>query len=390
VTSIEDLHPEDREAASLLGRQAFGGTEPFDPERPGVGEGRHVAAYRDGRLVGQVRRHAFQQHFGGRRLTCAGISGVVVAPEARRQDLARRMLTESLGRADADGEVIAALYPTTAALYRSVGFEVAGWWAERSVPVGELPHDDGSTTWERADFDDPRAVTVYDRMAADRDGWLDPGADFWRWRAIHARKDDKANRYLYIGLRDGEAVAAVQYSYGTAERAMYRIDVEALHGVDGAAVRAGLAFVGANGTTAEEIRTVLPVDELELHLAHVQRTTVQRDWPWMLAFVDLAGAIAARGYPEGVAGSVPLAVHDPHRPANQGAWVLSVADGGATLERGGEGRVAVTARDLAAVFSGHLDPLHLARSDRLGHPSPRDLGLLRAAFAGHPSLTIFF
>jgi hypothetical protein len=27
---------------------------------------------------------------------------------------------------------------------------------------------------------------------------------------------------------------------------------------------------------------------------------------------------------------------------------------------------------------------------RLGHPTTGDLGLLRAAFAGHPSLTIFF
>ena len=42
----------------------------------------------------------------------------------------------------ADGEVIAALYPTTAALYRSLGFEVAGWWVRRGIPSGELPADD--------------------------------------------------------------------------------------------------------------------------------------------------------------------------------------------------------------------------------------------------------
>jgi predicted acetyltransferase len=390
VISIEDLRDGDREAASLLGQQAFGGTDPFDPDRPGVGEGRHVAAYRDGRLVGQVRRHAFGQHFGGRRLACAGISGVVVAPEARRQDLARRMLTASMDRAAGDGEVVAALYPTTAALYRSVGFEVAGWWAERRVPVSELPGDDGATSWERADVGDPRSIAIYDRMAADRDGWLDPGVDFWTWRVMQARADTKANRYLYIGTRDGEAVAAVQYAYGSSDRAMYRIDVDALHGIDGAAVRAGLAFIGANGTTAEEVRTVLPVKELELHLAHVQRTTVRRDWPWMLAFVDLPGAIAARGYPEAVSGNVALEVHDPHRSANHGTWTLSVAGGAGTLERGGDARVAVAASDLAAVFSGHLDPLRLASAGRLGHPSPADLGLLRTAFAGDPSLTIFF
>jgi predicted acetyltransferase len=390
VVSIEDLRPGDEEAALRLGQQAFGGTDRYDPDRPGPGPGRLVAAYLDGRLVGQVRRHAFGQHFGGRRLPCAGISGVAVAPEARNRSLARRMLAESLDRAAADGEVVAALYPTTAALYRSAGFEVAGWWVQRAVPVGELPRDDGSVTWERAELGDPRAVTVHDRMAVDRDGWLDPGPDFWTWRAMHARADATTNRYLYLGVRDGEVVAAVQYAYAGAERALYRIDAEAVSGVDGPAVRAALAFLGTNGTTAEEIRTVVPADELELHLAHVQRTTVVRDWPWMLAFVDLPSAIAARGYPEAVSGTVPLAVVDPHRPANAGRWVLTVAGGAARLEAGGDGRVEVASADLAAVFTGHLDPQALARAGRLGHPTRAELGLLRAAFAGHPSLTTFF
>lgn len=349
-----------------------------------------MAAYQGGALVGQVRRHQFGQYFGGRRLACAGISGVTVAPQARNRNLARRMLVESLDRAAGDGEVIAALYPTTAALYRSVGFEVAGWWEQRGVPVGELPPDDGSVTWERADFGDPRAIAVHGRMAPDHDGWLDPDAGFWEWRAIQARQDDKANRYLYIGCRDGEPVAAVQYAYAPSEQAMYRIDAEAVSGVDGAAVGAALAFVGANGTTADEVRTLLPVDELELHLAHVQRTRVHRTSPWMLAIVDLPGAVAARGYPMGVSGSVPISVHDAHRPSNDGPWVLSVADGEARVEPGGDGHVEIAVADLAAVFTGHLDPLRLARAGRLGQPAPAEIDLLRAAFAGQPSLTIFF
>lgn len=390
MIEIEQVHHGDEEAAQRLGRQAFGGTEPYDPERPGVGEGRHLGAYLDGTLVGQVLRHAFGQHFGGRRLACAGISGVTVAPEARGRGLARRMLADSLDRAGADGEVIAALYPTTAALYRSVGFEVAGWWTKRSVPITELPRDDGALTWERVGFHDPRIFAVYDAMAADRDGWLDPGPDYWAWAAIRATKDEKANRFAYVGLRDGDPVASVWYTYASSERALYRIDAQGIDGIDGAAVRAALAFLGANGTTAEELRTILPADELGLHLPHVQRTTVHQDWPWMLAFVDLPGAVAARGYPECVSGSVALAVDDPHRSANHGRWVLEVDGGQATLAPGGDGHVAVGVTDLAAMFTGYLDPLRLAGAGRLGHPTRADLDLLRAAFAGNPSLTIFF
>jgi predicted acetyltransferase len=300
------------------------------------------------------------------------------------------MLATSLERAAADGEVVAALYPTTAALYRSVGFEVAGWWVERGIPIGELPADDGSVAWQRCAFDDPRLVDAYDRMAPAHDGWLDPGHDFWTWRAMQAASDRTKNRYAYVGTRDGAPVAAVQYAYGGSERAMYRIDADAVAGVDGPAVAAALAFLGTNGTTAEEVRTVLPADVLGLHLRHVQRTSVRRDWPWMLALVDLAGAIAGRGYPPCVSGSVALAVHDAVRPADSGRWTLTVAHGAATLEPGGDGHVEIAATDLAAVFSGHLDPLRLAVAGRLGHPTTGDVGLLRAAFAGSPSLPTFF
>ena len=390
VITIEDLHHGDEERAHRLGQQAFGGTEPFDPDRPVVGEGRHIAAYQDGTLIGQVRRHGFAQYFGGQRLACAGISGVGVAPQARSRNLARRMVIESLERAAIDGELIAALYPTTAPLYRSVGFEVAGWWVQVGVPISELPSDDGSVTWEMADFDDPRLPLVYDRMAREHDGWIDPGSAFWIWRAMHAKKDDRTNRYLYIGSGNRRPVAAVQYSYGQSETSMYRLDVEAIYAIDGPALRAGLALLGSHGTTADEIRTVLPLDELELHLSHVQRARVLRSWPWMLAFVDLPGAIAARGYPDSVSGSLQLAIRDPLRPANAGNWVFSVDGAKASLEPGGNGHVEVAAPDLAAVFTGHLDPRRLAGAGRLGHPSSADIDLLGTVFNGHPSLTIFF
>ena len=110
----------------------------------------------------------------------------------------------------------------------------------------------------------------------------------------------------------------------------------------------------------------------------------------MLALVDLPRAIAGRGYPASVSGSVPLAVEDAHRPANRGNWTLNVRDGEASLEPGGDGHVEIAITDLAAVFTGHLDPLRLARASRLGHPTRAEIGFLRAAFAGQPSLTIFF
>ena len=49
------------------------------------------------------------------------------------------MLAAATEAIRAHGEPISALFPTTASLYRSVGYEIAGWWGQRAIPVGELP-----------------------------------------------------------------------------------------------------------------------------------------------------------------------------------------------------------------------------------------------------------
>ncbi len=46
--------------------------------------------------------------------------------------------------------------------------------------------------------------------------------------------------------------------------------------------------------------------------------------------------------------------------------------------------------DLAAVYSGHLDPAQLVAEGRLRGASAQVVGALRAACAGSPSLPIFF
>lgn len=372
---------------------AFGGPgRPPTVDQLTVPAERVVAAYEGTRLVGTVGVLDFEQWFGGRAVRCGGVAGVTVAPDHRGRGLARAMIAEAVGRMRAEGHVVSALYPTTASLYRSLGWEVAGWWAKRAVAVADLPRGDGAVTWEPADHADPVLGEVHRTMAVGRDGWVVPPADWWAATG-RRRRSDPTPTWSWIGRRQATAVAGVVCRHRTSERSLFDLEVDQLVAVDGPALREALAFLGGNGTTADRVVTTLPERVVASHVAEGSRTRSSYDWPWMLRLVDLPAAVAARGWPAGLHAEVHLDVTGPPVDDPEGAvgrWVLEVDDGRATCEPGGDGTVRLSIGDLAALYAGGVDPAALAFDRRLRGADERTASLLRAAFAGTPTLPTFF
>jgi len=351
-----------------------------------------VAAYRGGRLVGSTAVHRFGQWFGGREVPCGAVAGVIVAPDQRGTGLARTMLATATAQMGERGQVISSLFPTTASLYRGLGWEVAGWWAQRSVAGADLPRPTGTVAWDPVAHDDPELAAVQAACAAGRDGWVVPSARWWRTVGARRAAEPKPS-WSWVGRRDGAPVAAVAYGYGPSERRLFDLDVELVVGADGPALTDALAFLGANGTTADQVVTTLPARLLARHLPEASRTRPQLDWPWMLRLVDLPGAMAARGWPAGITLEVHLDVAASPVAGPDGAsgrWVLAVHDGAATCTPGGDGTVALGAGDLASLYAGGVDPAALASDGRLVGADATLLSTLRAAFAGEPTLPQFF
>lgn len=390
---IRTLDPGDLDQVADLGAHAFGGPRPeMTLETRAVPPEDTVAAYRGARLVGTTAVHRFQQWFGGRAIPCGGVAGVIVAPDQRGSGLARLMLAAATAAMRERGEPISALYPTTASLYRSVGWEVAGWWSQRAVGGTDLPRPTGNVAWEPIDPSDPAIAEVAAACAAGRDGWIVPAPRFWTAWA-HRRTEKGATTWTWLGRREGAPVAAVSYGHAKAERAMFDIDANVVVGVDGPAFTDALAFLGANGTTGDRVRTTLPGALLGRHVGEASRMPTLADWPWMVRIVDLPGAVAARGWPAGLELEAHLSVTAPtHVPDDStgGAWILRVADGVASCEPGGTSAVGIAVTDLAALFSGHLDPAQLAVEGRLPGATAEVVSGLRAACAGSPSLPMFF
>ncbi|MDZ7676356.1 MAG: GNAT family N-acetyltransferase [Acidimicrobiales bacterium] len=389
--SIESIRDEDQETRHDLARQAFGGRTAYDPDVPTPDPDRMVCAYDGDRLAGIVVTLGFQMTWAGGTVPCGGISGVVVRPEDRGRGVARALLAESFDRMRRRDEIVSALYPTTASLYRSVGFEVAGWYQWRRIPLEAIdPRPaDGGVAWERVEFGDERVRPVHEAMSSTMDGWF-RADDVWWGRFWHqASQDGSKNRYAYVGLRDGAPAAALVYRYDPSEDRLYELGLDLLAGVDHDAVAAALGFLARNGTTAGRVETTLPDELLAVHLPQVQRAPATNDWPWMFRLVDVAGAVEQRRWPTSVAGEVHLDVVDPVIAANTGPVVVELAGGKASVSPGGDARVRIAVQDLAAIYAG-ADVNLRHRAGRLPGATDADLDLLGAACTARPSMPFFF
>ena len=101
----------------------------------------------------------------------------------------------------------------------------------------------------------------------------------------------------------------------------------------------------------------------------------------MLRLVDVKAALEARGYRSGVSAEVHLDIQDDLFPENSGKKRLVISDGGAEVTGGGDGRIRLDVRGLAALYTGHLSAHDLAVTSLID-ASDGDLESLGAVFAG--------
>lgn len=87
---------------------------------------------------------------------------------------------------------------------------------------------------------------------------------------------------------------------------------------------------------------------------------------WMLRVVNLKKAIEGRGYHTIGKAEIHLDIDDPTIRENCGKFILSVQGGQASLKKGGEGRLRVSIRDFAPLYSGFISAESLRAASRLG------------------------
>jgi predicted acetyltransferase len=335
-------------------------------------------ARRGERVVAGLIEVPMGQFFGGRSVSCLGLAGVGVAPEARGQKVALSLVLETLRGARRRGVLLSALYPATLTLYRAAGYELAGSRYRASALLRDLRTVRGELDVTPLEPSDAGAVeALYRRIASTRPGYLDRGPYVWR-RLREPRREARQG----FAVRGGGGLEGYAYlSQGGPDVERELIVHDLVCQTSGALQRLTSFFADHRSTIKSLVVRGGAVEPL-FFSAPERGFRVEVGESWMLRVLDVAGALEARGYPPFDA-SVDFELSDRTLPENSGRYRLEVVAGRARVTPGGTGAIALDERALAALYSGYVSPAQLSHIGRLDG-EPAALVRLGALLAGPP------
>jgi predicted acetyltransferase len=379
---IRPMRGSDAEQAFALRVEAFSSASaaPYDADEIYIPNEHRLVAVDGDRVVGHLGAWPFHQAFLGHLVPMGGLGAVTVAHDQRGTGIGSRLIAAGLDHMVDAGMVISTLYPSTPVPYRRWGWELAGEHVRRRIPTRallEVPPPAAPVRLRPCEPDDLDALaTLQDEVAAGEPGGL-VGGRMWLARALQVDPDDP--ELAVVAIRDDRPVGLLLAAKIPPDGGIYGLLVLRMFGVDREVERALLRSVGHHHTVAGT--TVLgsrPADPLLFELDSLTRPDPGSEH-FMTRLVDVAAAIAARGWPP-VSVTVELEISDDRRPANSGRFVLEVSGRAAALTGGGAGRAVIDVRALASLYTGFATASGLARAGRL-HAHPDDVAALTAAFA---------
>ena len=141
-------------------------------------------------------------------------------------------------------------------------------------------------------------------------------------------------------------------------------------------------LLGAMSSQAETTELIGPPEHPLLLVLPEQDLRPVSELRWMIRLVDVAGAVAARGFRPGVTATVDLDVADDRCPWNAGRWRLAVDGGVGVADNGGTGDVRLGIGALSSLYAGYATAGRLRAAGLLSGGSSHTDTALDAAFAG--------
>ncbi|TWU07506.1 GNAT family N-acetyltransferase [Stieleria varia] len=311
-------------------------------------------------LVGGLTMYRIGQWFGGKVLPTAAVSGVAISPTHRGSGTCETLLREMLSELYHDGTALASLYASTQRLYRKVGFRQAGSQVLHSLPLASIASTSRDLPVRR--YESPpqdQLAQVANENAKQCNGHLDRSPGLWD-RLIHPNSGASTRTYV-IG-DEAEPVGYAIFQVGDRSAGV----PQPLIATDLAATT--LPALNRLMMLARDHRSMCNMlqwhggpDDPMIFLAEEQNASVLNRYHWMTRVVNVAKALAGRGYSPRVSGVLDFEILDAVLPANQGRWRLVVEQGVASVEPGGTGALQMDVQTLAPLFSSFRSATQLAQ-----------------------------
>ena len=309
------------------------------------------------------------------------IVGVTTHPAARGHGHARELLRAALRRSRDDGCALDILMPSSAPLYRHIGFGFyAHLWEREAAPqdlasLAEPPHramtPADSSVWSIL-------AAIYDAFTKNKNGFPLRSESAWRSLleeillesriAVVYDKDGPAG-YLFYQIEGNRLIVSEFVCASESGRRM-------LYG-----------YLTAHAGQVETCRWYEPLgDKSFLYFANgAEHTFIQnRTFPFMMArLADPASAFTGLPAPKDLCGHISFTLTDPFLPEISGNYSLS-ADAGAMHVAKQETKAAadftIDAEGAAQLLFGTLTPQELARYEKITSATEETLRFLAALF----------
>ncbi len=303
----------------------------------------------DGVIRGGMGFYPFAQWWGGERVPLFGFAGVGVAPEARGTGLARAFLVETLREAREKETPLCGLYASSAAVYRSMGFEQAGTTQRWSAPIASLPEGDHELACTSFDADTDHSLRgLYETRARRWSGHLHRSEAMWE---RIARPYEGVAR----GYRFGPAHAPegyVVYSHQAEQHLHFAVVLRDLVLATPAAARRCAALLRDLRSLASDVRWLGCSSDPLVSLLPEQTARPIEHSRWMLRIVDPARALSMRGYLRD--GEARFRVRDAL--FGDTCIQLTVAGGRPEVSSVDSATLTIDTRALSALYSGFAHP----------------------------------
>lgn len=383
---VRALRPDEAEAALTRSVEAFGGLAPHGaPARWAArAEAGELWAVESGGVVMAHCRAVAADHFLlGEPVACQRIASVSVAPEHRGRGAAGALMRAMVRKGAHDGLALSLLFPATVAMYRGLGWELAGDFERVRVKPRLVPPIGPPLRRQ----DPPDWPAIHACQAAFARGVHGAGVrPEDRWTEL---EDLTEHVYTLESDQGLEAYALVRHQPGR-DGWRYVLAVEDWAALSPRGLEAVLGFVGRHGTLTSAATLAGPaVSLLGLHLPEQdwRRTTALS---WMARGLDVVAAVAARPFPSGLAVETTFDIDDPVLPETRGPWRLSVEGGAGRLDRSEAAVVRLSPRAVGPLLTGFHTAESLALAG-LAYGPEADLAGLTAAFAApRPRFLDFF
>ncbi len=333
---------------------------------------------RDGAPVGAGRTIPFRGFIGGVECAVGGLASVAVAPEARRTGVATAIVRDHLATLAAARTPWAMLYGYAPRFYARFGWAPIAArlrWRYRPDAFPLFPERAAVVSLSLFSDEDLAAVqSVYDRHCPGQNGSVARGVGYLRqwWQG---------DRKLAVGVRGDDGLSGYAlYRYINWTERPTVLEVAEWVALDGRAERAILGFLAAQGEQADAVLLDTPVDHplpfiLDKGVPEQQTPEMPGEHHAIGAaylglqarIIDLAAALAARGYPAGARARVAFAAVDPDLPANESPQTLVLdGGGGVRVEAGRAAGVPLVRGTVGALTRILMGAVRLEASLRLG------------------------